>query len=271
MLVWLAGAHGFPILYFRTGRIFPYVAVVGAAWLSAAVSATYQHFFVRRQLVQSESEKSRYQQAIHWAAHEMRTPLTAIQGSSELMSRYNLTEEKRHQFSEMIHSESKRLARIIQTFLDVERLNEGQMEIKREPFSITDVLEACLARVRPIGERKRIAITLDGYDEATVLGDHELMEYAVYNLLTNAVKYSPAETKVDVTASIEDGQLSVAVRDEGIGMSAEELKKIGQRFYRTKRAEQSGEVGTGIGLSIVQQIITHHGGRLQVTSSPGHG
>jgi two-component system sensor histidine kinase SenX3 len=85
------------------------------------------------------------------------------------------------------------------------------------------------------------------------------------------VKYSPAETKVDVSASIQEGLLSVSVRDEGIGMTAEELKKIGQKFYRTKKAEQSGEVGTGIGLSIVQQIINHHGGRLKVTSSPGQG
>jgi len=171
----------------------------------------------------------------------------------------------------MIHSESKRLARIIQTFLDVERLNEGQMEIKREPFSITDVLEACLARVRPIGERKRIAITLDGCDEATVLGDHELMEYAVYNLLTNAVKYSPAETQVTVSARLNGGQLRIAVADQGMGMDAKEVKQVFQKFYRTKGAEKSGEAGTGIGLSIVEQIVTHHGGRMELASEPNKG
>src|SRR5207302_1292498 len=154
----------------------------------------YQHFFVRKQLRRSESEKSRYQQAIHWAAHEMRTPLTAIQGSSEIMSRYKLPEAKQHQLSEMINSESKRLSRIIQTFLDVERLAEGQMELKREPFAASEIVDACMLRVTPIAERKSISISLDSTVNGTLVGDRELMEYALYNLLTNAVKYSPVET-----------------------------------------------------------------------------
>ena len=88
----------------------------------------------------SETERHRYQQAIHFVTHEMRTPLTAIQGSSELMGRYNLSEEKRKQIAEMINMESKRLARMIQTFLDVERLSDGQMELKREPFPVSEIV-----------------------------------------------------------------------------------------------------------------------------------
>ncbi len=95
------------------------------------------------------------------------------------------------------------------------------------------------------------------------------MEYALYNLLTNAVKYSPAGTEVHVFAELSRGQLRLAVRDQGIGMDAKELKNIFKKFYRTKRAEASGEVGTGIGLSIVEQIVAHHGGRIEVTSEPG--
>jgi signal transduction histidine kinase len=97
------------------------------------------------------------------------------------------------------------------------------------------------------------------------------MEYAFYNLLTNAVKYSPAETEVHVTSELRNGELRLAVRDQGIGMDAKEQKQIFKKFYRTKRAEASGEVGTGIGLSIVDQIVTHHGGRIDVTSEPGKG
>ena len=267
----IAIAHALPHLFFLNHVIFPYVAPAATAWFAVTCAAVFQYFRTREQLAETESERSRYQQAIQFVTHEMRTPLSAIQGSSELMNRYKLSEEKQKQLSQQIHAESKRLASMIQTFLDVERLSAGQMDLKREPFEIAKIVTTCVDRVRPLAERKSIQLHLHECVQATVTGDRELMEYAVYNLLTNAVKYSPAETKVDVTASIEDGQLSVAVRDEGIGMSAEELKKIGQRFYRTKRAEQSGEVGTGIGLSIVQQIITHHGGRLQVTSSPGHG
>ncbi len=251
--------------------IFPLFAPMAVAWLAAGGAGTYQHFAVRRRLRRSESEKQRYQQAIHWAAHEMRTPLTAIQGSSELMTRYKMPEEKRGQLTEMINSESKRLARIIQTFLDVERLAEGQMELKREPIPAAELVGITMARATPLADNKRIELTLENEVEGTLLGDRELMEYAFYNLLTNAIKYSPAETHVRVTSHLEDGRLHLSVADQGIGMNAKEIKSIFQKFYRTKSAEQSGEKGTGIGLSIVQQIVAHHGGKIEVTSTPGKG
>jgi len=264
-------AHALPHLFFLNGVVFPYVAPAASAWFGVTCAAVFQYFRTREQLAQTEGERSRYQQAIQFVTHEMRTPLSAIQGSSELMNRYKLPEEKQKQLSQQIHTESKRLAGMIQTFLDVERLSAGQMNLKTEPFEIAKIVSACVDRVRPLAERKSIILQLHECVSATVQGDRELMEYAVYNLLTNAVKYSQAETKVDVSASFREGLLSVAVQDEGIGMSAEEIKKIGQKFYRTTKAEQSGEAGTGIGLSIVQQIINHHGGRLKVTSSPGRG
>ena len=264
-------AHAILVVAFMRGTVFPYFGPVSVAWLASAGAAIFQHFFVRRQLRTSESEKSRYQQAIHWVAHEMRTPLTAIQGSSEIMTRYKLPEEKGKQLSEMINSESKRLARMIQTFLDVERLADGQMDLKKESFAAGDVVEACLKRVQPIAQRKNIRLFLDAPVAASLTGDRELMEYAFYNLLTNAVKYSPAETEIHVSSALLNGELRLSVRDQGIGMNAQELKSIFKKFYRTKRAEASGEVGTGIGLSIVEQIVTHHHGRMDVTSEPGKG
>jgi len=267
----LIAAHWAPVTFFRYGIVFPYFAPVSVAWLSIVGAASFQYFFVQRQLGRSESEKSRYQQAIHWAAHEMRTPLTTIQGSSEIMTRYTLPDEKRLQLSEMINSESKRLARMIQTFLDVERLADGHMELKREPFAAADFVDACLRRAIPIGEKKQISVTLDRAVEGTITGDRELMEYALYNLLTNAIKYSPAGTEVHVWSELRGGELRLSIRDQGIGMDSKELKSIFKKFYRTKRAEASGEAGTGIGLSIVEQIVTHHGGRMEVTSEPGKG
>ena len=262
----LALAHWTPVEFFHHHQVFPYFATVAVAWISIGGAASFRYFFVQRQLRKSESERTRYQQALHWAAHEMRTPLTAIQGSSEIMTRYALPEEKRHQLSEMINSESKRLARMIQTFLDVERLADGQMEMKRERFAAADLVETCLKRVAPVAERKQIGVFLDNEVRGAVVGDRELMEYALYNLLTNAVKYSPPGTEVHVVSELRDGELKLSVRDQGIGMDAKELKNIFKKFYRTKRAEASGEVGTGIGLSIVEQIVTHHGGRIEVTS-----
>ncbi|MFN9893872.1 MAG: sensor histidine kinase, partial [Acidobacteriota bacterium] len=129
----------------------------------------------------------------------------------------------------------------------------------------------CLDRVKPLAERKNIALNLHPTAEVTLQGDRELLEYAVYNLLTNAIKYSPPDTRVELSAAAAPGRLAIAVRDQGMGMSPAELKKLFTRFYRTTRAEQSGEVGTGIGLSIVQQIVQLHGGRIDVTSTPGAG
>jgi len=266
----LAAAHLTPFLLFRQGLVFPYTAALSSAWLTVAVAASYQHFVVRRALHVAETERKRYQQAIHFVTHEMRTPLTAIQGSSELMGRYQLPEEKRKQIAEMINQESKRLARMIQTFLDVERLSEGQMELKREPFTARGIVEACVQRARPLAEKKEISIHLEDL-AGDLEGDRELMEYAVYNLLTNAVKYSGDGTRITVACRLQSGQLHLSVQDQGIGMDAKELRQIFEKFYRTKRAEASGIAGTGIGLSIVQQIVQHHGGRVEVASQPGKG
>jgi signal transduction histidine kinase len=260
----LAFVHLIPYFAFRAGVIFPYMPPFATAWLSLVGAAAYHYFFIRR-------AKERYQRAIHFVVHEMRTPLTAIQGSSELMGRYKLPEDKRAEMARMINTESKRLARLIQTFLDVERLTQGQMELKRDPFDLRDVVDVSLDRVRPLAERKRIRVTSHQLEPSPLIGDRELMEYAVYNLLTNAIKYSPADTEVIVSAQAGKYTLRLSVRDQGMGMNERELKRIFQKFYRTKNAEKSGESGTGIGLSIVEQIVTHHGGRMEVTSTPGAG
>ena len=144
--VLLAAVTATPFLLFRQSIVFPFFAPLASAWLTAIAAASYQHFIVRRALRKAETERRHYQQAIHFVTHEMRTPLTAIQGSSELMGRYNLSEEKRKQMSDMINQESKRLARMIQTFLDVERLSDGQMELKQEPFEVREIVETCVAR-----------------------------------------------------------------------------------------------------------------------------
>jgi signal transduction histidine kinase len=209
---------------------------------------------------------------MHFVTHEMRTPLSAIQGSSELISRFALTEEKRKQMALLINSESKRLARMVEVFLNVEKLSAGQMELKRETIPVADMVSICVERVRPLAERKHIEVTLQPIaPDLFLTGDRELMEYACYNLLTNAVKYSPQRTEVTVAGAREGGHIRIAVSDQGIGMDEKEVKQIFRKFYRTKKAEQSGEAGTGIGLSIVQQIVEQHGGQIEVTSRPGAG
>ncbi len=267
----LTAASVLPYLLFVRDNVFPFTAPTLTAWLSVAGAASFQHFVARRQLRRAESEKSRYQQAVHFVTHEMRTPLTAIQGSSELMSRYSLNEEKRKQIADLIHAESRRLARMIETFLSVERLSAGQMELKREPVPAAEVVNACVVRAQPLADRKHIRLQSTAVEPATMMGDRELLEYAFYNLLTNAIKYSPAQTEVTVAGRRENGRLRLSVRDQGIGMDKKEVREVFRKFYRTRKAIASGEAGTGIGLSIVEQIVTHHGGRVEVESVPGQG
>jgi len=268
----LVAAHVTPYVFFTHNLVFSFVAPAATGWLSTVTAAGWQLLVVRRSLRKSEAERMRYQQAMHFVTHEMRTPLSAIQGSSELISRYALSEEKRKQIALLINSESKRLARMIEVFLNVEKLSAGQMELKKESISIKDLVDVCILRTQPLADRKHIGITLDAIaGDLLVTGDRELMEYACYNLLTNAVKYSPQRTQVTVSGVRDDGDIRVAVQDQGIGMDQKEVKKIFQKFYRTRKAEESGEAGTGIGLSIVQQIVEQHGGKIEVISRPGEG
>jgi signal transduction histidine kinase len=267
----LAGVHLLPFALFTQRVVFPFTPLVSSAWTSIVAAGAFQYFAVRRRLRRAESEKSRYQQAMHFVTHEMRTPLTAIQGSSELISRYAMTDDKRKQVANLINSESKRLGRMIETFLNVERLSAGQVELKKESFSASDLIAVCTERARPLAERKQIRITPGEMPGEILSGDRELIEYAYYNLLTNAIKYSPQNTEVTVFGRREGERVRMSVQDQGIGLDKQEMGQVFQKFYRTSRAERSGEAGTGIGLSIVQEIVQLHGGAIDLTSRPGAG
>jgi signal transduction histidine kinase len=268
----LAIAHVTPYWLFTDRVVFSFCTPVSSAWLALITAGGYQLLVVRRSLRKSEADRDRYRQTIHFVTHEMRTPLTAIQGSSELMGRYALPEEKRKQIAELINTESKRLGRMIEMFLSVERLSAGQVELKKETFSAGELMAGCVARALPLAERKQIRILTEAAPQDILLtGDRELMEYAFYNLLTNAIKYSPPRTQVTLAAVRKHDHAYISVEDQGIGMDQKEVKKIFQKFYRTRRAEQSGEAGTGIGLSIVEQIVIQHSGTIEVMSRPGKG
>jgi signal transduction histidine kinase len=272
LFVFIAGQI-IPALSFKHSIVWPWVPGTVAVVLATTAAAAWKHLLVRRRLVRVEDEKTRYQQAMQFVTHEMRTPLTAIQGSSELISRYgSMPEAKRTQMAQIINSESKRLARMIETFLTVERMSAGQMELKQERFPLVDLVENCAMRARALANNKNIEIDVTTVPRDDLVGDRELMEYAVYNLLTNAVKYSPPQTRVTVYGEDEkSGRVRLSVHDQGIGMDKKEVGRIFEKFYRTKKAEQSGEMGTGIGLSIVKQIINEHGGSIHVESEPGKG
>jgi signal transduction histidine kinase len=261
-----------PLAYWQD-ILLPSTLVLLSAWLPFLALATHRYWFVNRKLHRAERETENYRDAIHYVTHEMRTPLTAIQGSSELISRYSLTADKQKQIAGMIHSESKRLGRIIQVFLDVERLSAGQMQLREEPVDPDALVALCVERAAPLAAGKEIALEVCPVAEhgLALHGDRELLEHALYNLVTNAIKYSPGGTTVRLRQQRRGNCLVLSVADEGMGMTAEEQRAVFRKFYRTESAERSGEKGSGIGLSIVEQIVSAHKGQIELESAPGKG
>src|SRR5260370_32844689 len=135
---------------------------------------------------------------MRFVTHEMRTPLTAIQGSSELMSRYAMTEDKRKQVAQLIHSESKRMGRMIEMFLNVERLSSGEVELKKETFPVRAVMAGCVERAAPVAALKEVRLIMDVLGGQVLTGHREFIEYAFYHLLTNPIQYSPPQTEVTI-------------------------------------------------------------------------
>ena len=268
----LAAGFAIPVAAFSRHRVLPAMPPVATAWFSLLGLGTRHYLLTRRRLRTTEAQRDRYQQAVHYVTHEMRTPLTAIQGSSELMGRYALSEDKRKEIAGLIHRESQRLAHMVEIFLSVERLSAGQLELKRDAVTAREVLATCLDRARPLAERKQIRLAMaPGVDQERVWGDRELLEYACYNLVTNAIKYSPAGTEITAGVERRGQEVRVSVRDQGYGMDEQEVKRVFEKFYRTRRAEQSGEAGTGIGLALVEEIVIQHGGAIEVESRVNQG
>ena len=260
-----------PLAFFQAGRVIAFAPPALVAWLCFLSGGAYHYLGVRGRLSLAEAQRSRYQRAVHYITHEMRTPLTAIQGSSELISRHSLSEEKQKQMAVLIHRESQRLARMVEIFLSVERLSSGQLQLHREAIDADEILSTCVERALPLAGRKQITIDHQSNGANPIWGDREFLEYACYNLVANAVKYSPAQTAITVRSWQDRASVLISVEDRGYGMDAQELRNIFQKFYRTKRAQESGESGTGLGLAIVEEIVVQHGGSIEVESRVNQG
>lgn len=263
---------GGPYWLFLKGQVWPAFSILLAYGVTLLVCGTYQLLFTRRRFAESEARRRRTQQQFEMATHEIRTPLTAIQASSELLSHYQLDDAKRKQMLDVIYDESQRLGKLVERFLSVERLSAGEMQLKRIPVELSAALNTTIQRLTTAAERKRISVIRDDKGaEVEIEGDPELIEFAISNLVNNAVKYSPAGTSVRVALEYDAGHARIHVSDSGPGMNREESRKVFDRFYRTRSAENSSTTGFGLGLAIAREIARHHGGDLQLETSHGSG
>jgi signal transduction histidine kinase/CHASE2 domain-containing sensor protein len=204
--------------------------------------------------------------------HELKTPLTAIQGMSEVLSQFDPDATERRQMHLTINDEAKRLARMIDEYLDLTRLESGVHRPRFSPLRIEQVVERSLLMLDPLARQRNIRLDREfAQDLPATLGDVDLIGRAVTNLVSNAIKFSPRDAIVTVRTAADERFLRVEVIDRGGGIAAEYLPRIFEKFYRVPRVSDVDIPGTGLGLSLVEEVADLHGGRVMVESKPGAG
>ncbi len=208
-------------------------------------------------------------------SHELKTPATSLKLLAE--SLVDILDEDQNQarfFAEELRNETERLAKLITDLLDLTRLESSEGIQNPQPVDIRSILMVVLARLRPAARHKNISLSWKRSGKAAlyaVRGDETQLTSMFTNLVENAVKYTPAGGRVDVTGESDESEVIVRVSDTGIGIPKKYLGRIFERFYRVDKARSKETGGTGLGLSIVRHIAENHGGRVAVESIPGEG
>ncbi len=207
------------------------------------------------------------------ASHELRTPLTIIRGETEVALRWGKDAEEMRSALESNLDEIDRMGRIIDDLLTLAKSEAGEMPLEMKEFSLSDLVQELYLQGSTLGEAKQmdVSLQLDVAEEIRIRGDELRLRQMFLNLISNAIKYTPAQGKVVVSLAMDDGQAVVTVRDSGIGIPPEHLPHIFSRFYRIDKARNREDGGTGLGLAIVKWIVEVHDGRIRVTSNPGQG
>jgi signal transduction histidine kinase/DNA-binding response OmpR family regulator len=197
-------------------------------------------------------------------SHELRTPLASLVGFAELLLNREYEEQQRHEFLTVMYEEGRRLTALINDFLDLQRLESGRQSVHLQPVALAPLLRHAVSAA---GEDplRPIVLRLSG-DLPDVDADPDRLQQVVGNLFSNARKYSPAGGQITVTAELADGNVKVSVRDQGLGLPAEAIPKLFQKFFRVDNSDRREITGTGLGLAICRQIIAEHGGSVGAES-----
>jgi PAS domain S-box-containing protein len=204
------------------------------------------------------------------AAHELRTPLTSVQGYSEILLTRKLSEEARRRYLTLINQQAVRLARIISSLLDISLLEAGKgVQFAPAPLDPGDLVDAALLSFTAVSPYHNIRVE-KCHAPARVRGDPIRLTQVITNLLSNAIKYTPEGGVVLVRTEADEKGVTISVKDEGIGMTAEQKNRVFERFYRADMSNTAVE-GAGLGLTISLLIVESHGGRIDIQSAPGDG
>lgn len=203
-------------------------------------------------------------------SHEMRTPLTAMLGFTEFLLENEIEISNQREILQTIHKETERLNDLISNFLDMQRIKDDTFSISKEILSIEHILNEGAKLFAINKEMQRIIVECPA-GLPSIKGDSEKLHQVIINLLSNACKYSPAASLITITAKAENTEVIISVQDEGIGIPEEVREKVFERFFRVDNSDRRMVGGTGLGLALVKDIVTAHGGRVWIEANSPSG
>jgi two-component system sensor histidine kinase VicK len=207
-------------------------------------------------------------------SHEMRTPLTSINGFAELLAQDENMPPESREFLSIIRNESQRLSRMINTFLAVAQLESAdRQDVSRLPLKLDDVVRETVTCLQPAARKKRIRLVgQESMRLPPIAADKSMITQALTNLVSNAIKYSPERTTVTISTTLEAEAVRVSVEDCGYGIPPESIDRVWHKFYRVPRdGQEKDEESTGLGLSFVREVIEQHGGCVALETEVGRG
>ncbi|MFO0597645.1 MAG: ATP-binding protein [Myxococcaceae bacterium] len=205
-------------------------------------------------------------------SHELRTPITAIRGYAETLQSGAVNDpQTAPKMVDIIHRQSERLSELVEDLLELSRLESKQIQLSEKPVDLAEASARALEAVRPKARVRNTSIEVKIPAGQLVLGDQRAIEQVVLNLVDNAVKYSPPNSKVELTTARHHGQIELRIKDDGPGIEARHLSRIFERFYRVDKGRSREMGGTGLGLSIVKHLVTTMKGDVRCESTPGQG
>jgi signal transduction histidine kinase len=205
-------------------------------------------------------------------SHELRTPLNAVIGFSEVLQDrlFGDLNDKQAEYVADIHASGRHLLELINDILDLSKIEAGRMDLQVTPFVFSDVAQNAVALSRERATREGIALGLDvDPDIGVIEADARMVKQVLFNLLTNALKFTDRGGHIGVSAHADGDDVVVSVRDDGVGIAPEDQARIFEEFQQVGASRL--QEGTGLGLAISRRFIELHGGSLRVESAPGHG
>ncbi|MCI0485741.1 MAG: ATP-binding protein [Blastocatellia bacterium] len=205
------------------------------------------------------------------ASHELRTPLAIIRGEADVALSQDRDPAEYRESLAIIQDEAGRLSHIVEDMFALARADARQRPLRVEEFYLNDLVEECFRAAQILALSKAVSLTLDPVQDVTFHGDEDLLRRMLLNLLDNAIKYTPSGGAVSIKLLVEASSVQIVVSDTGIGIPAEHVGQVFERFYRVDRARTRAEGGTGLGLSIARWAAEAHRGSINLTSEPGRG